>query len=69
MRAYTVKELDDLRGTCLSRWLWGSYRGPVGDCVSRPYRAEERDRAVEEMVRTHMLAGHTAQDLIDSEAR
>lgn len=35
--------------------------------TSRPYREEDKARVVEEMVRTHMLAGHTADDLLDSE--
>lgn len=35
--------------------------------TGRAYIEAERDCAVEEIVRTHMLAGHTAQDLLDSE--
>lgn len=65
-RSYTVRELDDLRAACESRWLFGTsvlteQRG------SRHYRAGEKEKAVEEMVRTHMLAGHVAQDLIDED--
>lgn len=37
--------------------------------IGRAYTSEQRDRAVEDLVRTHMLAGHTAQDLLDSEKR
>lgn len=66
-RAYTVSELDELRHACENKWLWGLYSGPQYNGCSRTYRAEEKIIAVEEMTRTHMLAGHTAADLIASE--
>lgn len=71
-RSYTVREIDDLRIACENKWLFGVYdtrpRNGFSVRSSRPYRGSEKTRAVEEMVRTHMLAGHTAKDLWDSEA-
>jgi hypothetical protein len=69
MRAYTVKELDELRDVCSRKWLFGCYQIGSGFQVSRTYSGGEKTMAIEEMVRTHMVAGHTAQDLIESEAR
>lgn len=66
-RAYTVVELDELRAVVERKWLWGSYRGPLADDGSRAYYPHEKTIEVEELVRTHMLAGHTAADLISSE--
>jgi len=66
-RAYTVKELDALRIACRNKWLFGFYN-PSEDCMGRSYQQQDLDRGVEERVRTHMLAGHTAEDLIASEA-
>lgn len=69
MRAYTVNEVDELRRAVRNRHLWGSYRGPSGYCTSSiSYNEAEMTKNVEEIVRTHMLAGHTASDLILSEA-
>lgn len=71
-RAYTVREIDALRAAVEKKWLFGSYnpwdRADGGSICSRSYRGEEKAAAVEEMVRTHMLAGHTAEDLYASEA-
>ena len=72
-RAYTVGEIDGLRAACSNKWLWGSYRGPQvfaggSGGNSRSYREEELVACVEQMVRTHMLAGQTAADLYASEA-
>lgn len=71
-RSYTVKEIDALRQACENRCLWGRYSGPVFDgfkngVCSRAYTEDKLAAEVEELVRTHMLAGHTVQDLIDSE--
>lgn len=63
MRAYTVPEIDDLRRVVENKWLFGSYGGSGGG-LSRPYQETDKVKAVEEMVRTHMLAGHTADDLL-----
>ena len=68
-RRYTVAEIDALRGVVEMKFLFGTYNLLSGCHNSRAYRAEEKEKAVEERVRTHMLAGHTAQDLIDSEPR
>lgn len=64
-RAYTVTELDDLRWRVRDKVLFGSYR--PGNAVSRSHNAGEVDQTVEARVRTHMLAGHTAADLIDGD--
>ena len=68
MRAYTVDELDELRRVVRNRWLWGSYSGSRGiNSISRSYKEVEMNAQVEELVRTHMIAGHTAEDLLASE--
>lgn len=64
-RSYTVRELDDLRSVVERKWLYGSYG--FRDGCSRSYNEVEKTKCVEELVRTHMLAGHTAQDLLASE--
>lgn len=64
-RAYTVAEVAALRDVIENKFLYGAYRG--GEGVSRSYGASEKETHVEERVRTHMLAGHTAKDLRDSE--
>jgi hypothetical protein len=67
-RAYTVSELDALRRAAENKWLFGSYGNSPGKIrFSRSHKQEEKAVAVEEMVRTHMLAGHTADDLYASE--
>lgn len=68
MRSYTVKELDRLRAVINNKYLFGHYdpnRNRGG--WSRSYNEKEQTIAVEEMVHTHMQAGHTADDLIASE--
>lgn len=66
-RSYTVKEIDDLRRACDRRWLWGSSVAAGG--ASRAYREEVRVKAVEEILRTHMLAGHIAEDILEEDRR
>jgi hypothetical protein len=61
-----VKELDALRFAVEMKWLFGRYNPPNSGC-SRQYSGSEKSKAVEEMVRTHMLAGHIAEDLYASE--
>ena len=64
-RAYTVREIDALRRVCEDRWLYGtSAMGVAGFRTSRSYRGEEKDVAVEQMVRTYMLGGVVASDII-----
>lgn len=65
-RKYSVLELDHLRQVVRSKFLFGSYRLPNGGGSSRSYREDEMVRTVEEEVRTHMMAGHTAEDLTNS---
>lgn len=69
-RAYTVKELDALRECCRTKWMYG-YCTMEAVCANRAqgrsYKETELIQCVEELVRTHMLAGHTAQDLYASE--
>ena len=66
-KKYSVSELDPLRRAVENKWLWGSYRMPTHAGFSRSYSENDRVIAVEEKVRTHMLAGHTADDLYASE--
>lgn len=68
-RAYTVREIDALRSACRDKVLWGSYSGPDGDVVSQIFGRGEVESRAEEMVRTFMLAGLTARDLLASDER
>lgn len=61
-RAYTVQELDDLRRAVENKELWGTSQPHGPARMSRAYSPGELERIVEERVRTHMLAGHTADD-------
>lgn len=70
-RPYTVEELDELRSIVEHKWLFGCYtpqRHESGISFSRSYKEHEKDIAVEQLVRTHMVAGHTAADLLASSA-
>lgn len=67
-RKYSVQELNALRQAVENKYLYGSY-ALYGSRTSRNYMVTEKDMFVEENVRTHMLAGHTAQDLYDSESK
>lgn len=58
---YTVAEIDALRGACESRYLFGTTAPTSG--MSRSYYEPDKAKAVEEMVRTYMLAGIRADDL------
>lgn len=62
-RRYTVREIDELRACCFNKLSRGAYWGNTGVLLKS---SGDRVKDVEEMVRTHMLAGHTAQDLIES---
>lgn len=69
MRNYTVAEVDALRRACRDRLIWGSYSGPPSmangsGSMSQQFNADEVNRQAEEMVRTHMMAGHVYADLI-----
>jgi len=62
-RSYTVSEVNALRRTLTTFHLFGSFNPK--DAVS----SKEIDGPwIEEQVRTHMLAGHTAADLYASES-
>lgn len=66
-RAYTVAEIDALRYVCDNWITWGDYGSYFSTRYTPARQKMEHLVQVEEMVRTHMMAGHTAQDLIDSE--
>lgn len=67
-RKYSVAELDDLRKACEHKWIFGRYNPmQINILFSRCYQEPEKTNAVEQMVRTHMIAGHTAKDLYASE--
>jgi hypothetical protein len=67
-RAYTVREIDALRGAVERKWLFGTYRqSGSGGYASRVYSENDKTQCVEAILRTHMLAGHTAEDLYASE--
>lgn len=63
-RAYTVTELDELRRACRNRLTWGNSLGAQflpGETFKMGHGCSES--SVEEFVRTHMMAGHVAEDL------
>lgn len=66
-RSYSVHEINELRRVVENKYLYGTYGLKLGCGMSRTYKEDEKTACVEEMVRTHMLAGHTAEDLIASE--
>jgi hypothetical protein len=66
-KPYTVSELNALRKVVENKWVWGTYRVDPRTRYSRTYKETEKIKAVEELVRTHMIAGHYAEDLIQSE--
>lgn len=66
-RKYSVSELEALRQAVETKWLFGSYSQCGRSGMSRVYYPDEKTKQVEELVRTHMLAGHTAEDLYASE--
>lgn len=67
-RKYSVAEIEGLRRVLRNEYIWGNYHGhTAGRTQHRAVYAAEMDRAVEEQVRTHMLAGHTSNDLLESE--
>lgn len=76
-RAYTVKEIDALRQAGEDRYLYGSTYTPppppghtgglYNHRMSRSYRESDKAATVEEMVRTYMLAGITAKDIIEAD--
>jgi len=67
-KKYTVKEIRDLRNVCENIYLFGtSLFG--GTRFSRVYKEVEKVVAVEQMVRTYILAGITAKDIRDEDEK
>lgn len=67
-RSYTVQEIDALRRVHKDKLVCGRYSGPVGDLsASWGFNPQEMEKQAEDRVRTSMLAGHTAEDLLASE--
>lgn len=66
-RSYKVAEIDQLRLVCEEKLIWGNYHGGFCGQSSSAGTWVERVVAVEAMVRTHMMAGHTAEDLLASQ--
>lgn len=71
-RQYSAKEIDDLREFCGRRYDFGScYDDAIfcdhGCAMGRGYSESERAVEVEQQVRTFMIAGVTAQDLLDED--
>lgn len=66
-RAYTVDEIDQMRRAVEFRWLYGmkpSERPDGVDCLSSfSHQASDRIKAVDEQLRTYMLAGIAPEDL------
>lgn len=66
MRAYTTREIDELRTLCENKYLYGAFRPNFsghGQIFSRSYKEADKVTAVEEMVRTYIAAGLTAKDI------
>ncbi len=62
-RTYTVREIDALE----KRWLFGT-SVLKGTSHGRCYNEKEKTACVEELVRTHMLAGHVSDDIYKADA-
>lgn len=65
-RSYTLDEINALRTACSNKYLFGRYDGS-SDGFSRSYMEDDKNAAVERMVKSHMQMGITAADLIASE--
>lgn len=61
-RGYTVREIDELRSACEDRWLYGT-TNITHSMMGRSWVGAEKDKGVEEFVRTFMLAGIVAEDI------
>lgn len=67
-RKYSVSEINALRSAAETLLLWGTLNQSARNGqMSRGFRPEEKATAVEEMVRTYMMAGVTADDLYADE--
>ncbi len=67
-RVYTVAEIDELRDAVWKRVVYGTTR-PVSGTCSPVFGPGEVDRRVEERIRTYILAGITAEDLISEDSK
>lgn len=67
-RKYSVREIDALRSAVETKYLFGSYSPQRNFNMSCTYQESDKIIAVEEGVRTWMLAGITAEELYASEA-
>lgn len=65
---YTVSEIDALRSAVTMRVNFGTTRLNPGATIGRVWSSGEMQKAVEEQVRTYMLAGISARDLYDADA-
>ena len=61
MRSYTLSEIDELRQLCRMKAIWGNFF-PYGQ-ASASYRETDVVVRTEEMLRTYMMAGITADDI------
>ena len=68
MRGYTLSEIDDLRELCRMKVIWGDFVPTNRNRTSASYREADVVVQAEEMLRTYMMAGITADD-IRKEAR
>ena len=65
-RSYTVAEIDRMRHAVEFKWLYGcriSARHMGEAMTSHVHYADERTKAVEEQLRTYMLAGIDPKEL------
>jgi len=70
VKQYTVKEIDELRRVCRDRFLFGtSYWNKRGNRISRASREVDGERIVEERVRTYILVGITAKEILAEDKR
>ena len=67
-RRYTVKEIDDLREVCERRYLYGTTSLVVPQ-MSRAYYENDKIKAVEELLRTYMMAGITAKQINEEDKK
>lgn len=68
-RAYTVREIDDLRSVLKDRFIWGtSFRPYDGRRTGVSYSPDDLLKTVEEQIRTYMTAGITADDIRKEDA-
>jgi hypothetical protein len=67
-RAYTVSEIDALRKVVYNTCVFGNAKGAFANgCGYEVPR--DIDKTVEERVRTYMVGGITAKDILENEER